>query len=54
MASGVAVMGRFHRLIHRLAHWFHVNALVPSSVIRDGRRIQGDACVGCGKFVALD
>jgi len=40
------------RFIHRLAHWLDVNALVPSSEFRDGHRIQGERCVGCGRFVA--
>jgi len=40
------------RLIHRLAHWCMLNACVPGSEFRDGRRVQGDRCVGCGRFVA--
>jgi hypothetical protein len=40
-----------HRWIHALAHWLDVNAWVPGSEIRDGRRVQGDRCVGCGRFV---
>lgn len=41
-----------HRIIHCLAHWLDFNALVPSSEIRDGRRVQGERCVSCGRFVA--
>lgn len=40
------------RLVHRIAHMLMVNACVPTSILRDGRRIQGDACVRCGKFAA--